>query len=254
MTVYIDVLILTNVYFTYFFIKSVMLVSHKRFSPLRTLLASLLGGISSLQIFISDSLPLSTLAKLLSLALISLLLSGFNARDFLDTALKLILVNLLFIGLCIVLWRLLGRSVYIIGMTVYFDISLVILVLVTVITYAAFWVYDYISFRLSARRGAKVRVETENSLVTLDGISDTGNSLYDFLSQRSVIVCSSKELEAAFENKLYKLLPFETVNGSGLVRVYVPKKVYIDSKSVEANIALVKLDKPKAIFNPNILR
>lgn len=254
MTVYVDVLMLTNVYITYFFIKSVMLISHRKCTALKTISASLIGGISSLQIFISESLIISLAIKLASLLIISLILSGFDLRKLLDTAAKLVLVNMLFIGMCVLIWRLLGRSVYIIGVTVYFDISLILLVIVTAVTYAVFWIYDYISIRLCSKRGTKVEIKTENVSVTLDGISDTGNSLYDFFAQKSVIVCSSKELETAFGNKRFKLLPFSTVNGSGLIKVYTPSSVYIDNRQVDANVGITQLDESKAIFNPNILR
>ncbi len=254
MTIYVDVLILTNVYITYFFIKSVMLISHKKYTALKTISASLIGGISSLQIFISDNLLIGLCLKLFSLFIISLILSGLSIKALLDTAAKLIMVNLLFIGMCILIWRLLGRAVYIIGVTVYFDISLIMLVVVTAVTYAVFWIYDYISFRLCAKKGAKVEIKTENVSVSLDGISDTGNSLYDFFSQKSVIICCSEELEAAFKNKLYKLLPYSTINGSGLIKVYTPTCVHIDNRQVDVNIAITKLDEAKAIFNPNILR
>lgn len=253
-TIYVDVLILTNVYITYFFIKSVMLVSHRKYTVFKVISASLIGGISSLQIFISDSLFFSFAVKLITLFIISLILSGLRLKTLFDTAGKLILVNLLFIGMCVLIWKILGRAVYIIGVTVYFDISLIILVLVTAITYAVFWIYDYISFRNCAKKGASVEIKTESVSVRLDGISDTGNSLYDFFSQKSVIVCSSDELEAAFKNKLYKLLPYSTVNGSGLIKVYTPKCVYIDNRQVDVSIAITKLDETKAIFNPNILR
>ncbi len=254
MDVYVDILILTNVYVTYFFIKAVEVSVHKKYSAARVLSASLIGGMSSMQILLTGNLLISGGIKLLTLFLISVILEGLNFKAILKACGAILSVNLLFIGICFVLWKALGRAVIVIGVTVYFDISLIMLAVVTILTYAVFWLYDYLSFRCASKRGATVCVKTDLDEITLDGISDTGNSLYDFFAQKAVIVCCSQELEKAFDSKRFKLLPYQTVNGSGMIRVYTPKSVRIDNKQVDVNIGMTNLGSPRAIFNPNILR
>lgn len=254
MDVYIDILILTNVYVTYFFIKAVEKTVHKKYRAAKVLTASLIGGVSSMQILLTGSLILSGAIKVLTLFLISMILEGIKIKAVLKACAAMVSVNLLFIGLCFVLWKVFGRAVIVIGVTVYFDISLLMLAVITILTYAVFWLHDYLSFRCASKRGARVCVKTDFDEVVLDGISDTGNSLYDFFAQKSVVVCCSQELEKAFGSKRFKLLPYKTVNGSGMIRVYTPKSVRIDNKQVDVNIGMTNLGEPRAIFNPNILR
>lgn len=254
MDVYVDILMLTNVYITYFFIKALQITIHRKYTALRVLTASLIGGISSMQILLSVGIAVSAGIKVITLLLISALLEGLNFKAIIKSCAVLISVNILFIGLCFLLWKFFNRAVIVIGVTVYFDISLLMLAVVTIITYSIFWLYDYLSFMNSAKRGAKVCVKIDSNEVMLNGICDTGNSLYDFFAQKPVIVCNSKDLEKAFCSKRFKLLPYKTVSGSGMIRVYTPKSVKIDNRTVEANIALTELGEPRAIYNPNILR
>lgn len=254
LTVYVDVLFITNLYITYVFIKAAQLLSHCKISRLRVIIASAVGGVASFSVFLTESLLLSLFIKLASLAAIGFILSGKKPRAFLAITSRLVIINLLFIGLCVLLWKLLGQTVYIIGATVYFDISLLTLMLTTAATYLLFWIYDFLSLRLNSKDGREVTVVTENSSVTLNGISDTGNTLYDFFTQKPVIVCSSDRLEKELGNLSCRLLAFTTVNGKGLIRVYSPKDVIIDGRSVNVSVGLMSDEKVYAVYNPCVLR
>lgn len=254
MDIYVDVLIVTNIYITYIFIKAATLISHTKYPIHRVLTASLIGGMSSLQILITGNLLLSFAIKLLTLFLIAFVLAGFKYKEILNLTAKLTVINLMFIGIVMLIWRVFGRAVYMIGVTVYFDISMLMLVAVTAITYLMFWIYDLLSFRLASRNGGEVTVVTDQKRVCLSGVSDTGNTLYDFFAEKPVVVCSSDELEAEYQNKRYKLLAYTTVNGKGLIRVYTPKEVFIDQKRVDVNIGLLEDSATRAVYNPCILR
>ena len=143
--IYADVLVITNIYFTYFFVKILTLVFHIKAKPKRVALASVTGGISSLLILLPISDYIITVLKIIAVIII-ILICGLSKDkyDLIKYSLTFILINIVFTGLCFFIWRLSGgRMIYVKNFTVYFDVSLIMLIIVTILVYFIMTIADY---------------------------------------------------------------------------------------------------------------
>ena len=123
--VYADVLMIVNIYLTYFFIKFLSLIFHIKAKARRIAFGSVFGGISSLLILLPINDLIITLLKLIAVIII-ILVCGFakDKYDMLKFSLTYILVNIIFTGLCFAVWKLTrGKMIYVKNFTVYFDVS-----------------------------------------------------------------------------------------------------------------------------------
>lgn len=268
--IYADVLVITNIYFTYFFIKVLCLVFHIKTNAKRVALASVAGGISALLILLPINDYIIILLKLAAV-LIIILICGFSRDkyDVIKYSLVFILINIVFSGICFAFWKLSGgKIIYVKNFTVYFDISLIMLIITTILVYFIMTIADYFLINRKNLSGLyTVSFNLFNRDYTLKGIVDTGNKLYDYFSGRSVVICKSNELLGLYNELLnqninsgFRLIPFNTISSNGLIPIKTMQTIKITDedgkfKEVRACIGITscKEKEPTAIFNPAIL-
>lgn len=268
--VYADVLMIVNIYLTYFFIKILSLIFHIKAKARRIAFGSVIGGISSLLILLPINDLIITLLKLIAVIII-ILVCGFakDKYDMLKFSLTYILVNIVFTGLCFAVWKLTrGKMIYVKNFTVYFDVSLILLIIVTILVYFIMTIADYFLINRRNQTGVyKISFNLFNKDYSFEGIVDTGNNLYDYFSGRSVIICKSNELVGLYNELLnqnvntgFRLIPFSTISGGNLIPIKSMKEVKITdgsgkSKNVRVCIGIIESEKEEhqAIFNPSIL-
>ncbi len=267
--IYADVLVITNIYFTYFFVKILTLVFHIKAKPKRVALASVTGGISSLLILLPISDYIITVLKIIAVIII-ILICGLSKDkyDLIKYSLTFILINIVFTGLCFFIWRLSGgRMIYVKNFTVYFDVSLIMLIIVTILVYFIMTIADY--FLINRRNLSGMYTITFNLFnkdYSFKGIVDTGNNLYDYFSGRSVIICRSNELMGLYNELLnqnintgFRLIPYATISGDSLIPIKSMQGIKItnengNTKEVRACIGITSSEADEmAIFNPSIL-
>ena len=274
MTIYIDILVIINIYVTFFLIKATALFMHLHLSNLRYILGSMLGGLSSLVILLpSLILPLNVLVKCVTGLVIAIVSFGYvDFRSFIRKFFLFMLINLVFAGVMLLLWLFSAPldMVYNNGV-VYFDISFLVITVSTLISYFVIKLVRYI-FDLKCAADVKysVVIVYNRSQVILEGLADSGNSLVDFVTGLPVIICSIAECKAAapegIENALsgectikgIRILPYSTIGKSGIAVAYKPDKIIISdgktSKEVNALIGISENnDNKQAIFNPKII-
>lgn len=268
--IYADVLVITNIYFTYFFIKILSLVFHLKTNAKRVAFASVAGGISALSILLPINDYIITILKLAAVFFI-VLICGFSKDkyDVIKYSLTFILINIVFTGLCFALWRISsGKMIYVKNFTVYFDISLIMLIIITILVYFIMTIADYFLINRRNLSGIyTISFSLFNRDYSLNGIVDTGNNLYDYFSGRSVIICKSNELLGLYNELLnqninsgFRLIPYATISGDSLIPIKSLQGIKITDengkcKEVRACIGITSCesDKPAAIFNPSIL-
>ena len=254
MTIYADVLVALNILVTYIIIVAVRVFCKIPTNKWAVMLASLVGGFTSLIIFRDNlSLAYSALYKLFcGVVIVALAFLPKNIRLFVKSLLGFFLVSFLF-----------GGGVYALQITmkpqnilcyngiVYFDMSISYLVGCVLSVYGVFLMADYIISRKNTR-GLKCTLEIEynNSAVTVPAFADTGNTLVDGLSSRPVIVA---ELSAVapilqrdellffknkdFENvpqslyKRFRFVPCSVVTGEGFLPSFLPDRVKITTEN-----------------------
>ena len=265
-TVYIDVLLIMNIYVNFFLLRTTSALTHSPLSTGRCLAASVYGSLFSLlilapkmEVFLSSAIRLS--------AAVSIVAAAFGVRS----SRRLLLNTLAFFGSNFIL----AGTVYAVyswfapdfmhfnNSYFYIDFSLIILVLTTSALYAAVRAVRFFLDKAPPGSGCyKVTVRYKKSIVTMEGIADTGNSLVDFFSGSPVIVCDREKFTVPQDTELprgFRLIPCSTVSDSGVIPIFRPDEVMIQNvlsgerKPVDAVIGLGK-SSGSAIFNPRLLK
>ncbi|MBQ6935363.1 MAG: sigma-E processing peptidase SpoIIGA, partial [Clostridia bacterium] len=135
--------------------------------------------------------------------------------------------------------------------TVYFDISVVFLVSMTLICYGLLLAGDYFfKKRASENMLYDVFLYFRNECVPLKAFYDTGNHLTDGLDSKPVIIVELKELLKFFSNSeieffmndnlsgnvpqtiksAFRVIPCSSVTGKGILKGFIPEKLEIISE------------------------
>lgn len=275
--IYLDVLIIINIYVTYFLIAGTGTLMHIRISRTRMISASLFGGVTSLVILLPSMEAIFTvLIKLAAGALIVLIAIGFKSiTDYLKSTLFFLLINFIYAGLTLALWLFccpMGMQ-YNNGYA-YFDISFLTILITTIIAYSLLRLFRYILDRRTlAGEKCSVTVLHRKKSVTFDALPDSGNLLTDFFTGLPVIIGKIDECAAVCPDNLLiainqrsdmltdlegiRIIPCSTVCGSGIVYAFRPDSITITnsktSKKITALLGFTASEKTKtAVFNPKI--
>ncbi len=275
--IYVDVLIILNIYVTYFLIKATARFTHSSLKISRLVISSVVGSLFSLIIFIPDiNYILMFLIK--SAASFIIVFIGFNKTSF-HNFIKLVVyfyvINFAFAGIIMGMKYLLNTRYICVNNTfMYIDFSTLNLVVFTAVSYFVICGVRFLIDRNTCSDGNyNVIIKNNNKIISLDGLADTGNSLTDVFSGRPVIVCPEKIINELLEpsdncSDIYqrltdtgsikgvRLIPYSTIDGCSTIPAFIPDEIIIKKnkscKTVDALIA-VKRQEISAIFNPKIL-
>lgn len=284
MVIYLDVLILINLYVTYFQILAVSAFTHRKTVWYRKLSAAGIGAVASLSIFIPQEMVLTlTLLKIFLCALIAFVAFGYTGfRAYAVSVLFLMLVSFVFSGLMLCVWLLAApmKMLFING-TVYFGIDTMTIILSTCAAYGVVRIIRYILDKNGKTDGKyTVIIKNNGRECRLSALADSGNGMVDCFSGLPVIVCrrdmcadvSPPAIEMIENNsdisdigtqmiKGVRIMPFSTVGKGGLICMFKAESVVIDDETNEEKYpvnALIGIviggrQEYEAIFNPKIL-
>lgn len=281
---YLDVLILINLYVTYFQILAVSVFTHRKTVWYRKLSAAGIGAVASLSIFIPQEMVLTlTLLKIFLCALIAFVAFGYTGfRAYAVSVLFLMLVSFVFSGLMLCVWLFAApmKMLFING-TVYFGVDTMTIILSTCAAYGVVRIIRYILDKNGKTDGKyTVIIKNNGRECRLSALADSGNGMVDCFSGLPVIVCrrdmcadvSPPAIEMIENNsdisdigtqmiKGVRIMPFSTVGKGGLICMFKAESVVIDDETNEEKYpvnALIGIviggrQEYEAIFNPKIL-
>ena len=284
MVIYLDVLILINLYVTYFQILAVSVFTHRKTVWYRKLSAAGLGAVASLRIFIPQEMVLTlTLLKIFLCALIAFVAFGYTGfRAYAVSVLFLMLVSFVFSGLMLCVWLFAApmKMLFING-TVYFGVDTMTIILSTCAAYGVVRIIRYILDKNGKTDGKyTVIIKNNGRECRLSALADSGNGIVDCFSGLPVIVCrrdmcadvSPPAIDMIENNsdisdigtqmiKGVRIMPFSTVGKGGLICMFKAESVVIDDETNEEKYpvnALIGIviggrQEYEAIFNPKIL-
>lgn len=284
MVIYLDVLILINLYVTYFQILAVSVFTHRKTVWYRKLSAAGIGAVASLSIFIPQEMVLTlTLLKIFLCALIAFVAFGYTGfRAYAVSVLFLMLVSFVFSGLMLCVWLFAApmKMLFING-TVYFGVDTMTIILSTCAAYGVVRIIRYILDKNGKTDGKYTVIIKNNGMeCRLSALADSGNGMVDCFSGLPVIVCrrdmcadvSPPAIEMIENNsdisdigtqmiKGVRIMPFSTVGKGGLICMFKAESVVIDDETNEEKYpvnALIGIviggrQEYEAIFNPKIL-
>lgn len=251
--VYVDVLVAVNILVTYIMLVCTRVVVKSDTNKWGVVLATFFGGISSLVIF-WESMPLvlSVIFKMAGVIIISF--SAFlpkNKKQFLKTTLAFLFVNILFGGLLYFVELTFNPSnIFYMNGTVYFDISVLFLVSMTLICYGLLLAFDFfLKKRASEKTLYKVTLYFRNKSINLEALYDTGNHLTDGIEGKPVVVTELNSIKDFFSRSeieyfksdsivsevpatlksIVRIVPCSSINGSSLLKAFVAEEMIIES-------------------------
>ena len=284
MVIYLDVLILINLYVTYFQILAVSVFTHRKTVWYRKLSAAGIRAVASLSIFIPQEMVLTlTLLKIFLCALIAFVAFGYTGfRAYAVSVLFLMLVSFVFSGLMLCVWLFAApmKMLFING-TVYFGVDTMTIILSTCAAYGVVRIIRYILDKNGKTDGKyTVIIKNNGRECRLSALADSGNGMVDCFSGLPVIVCrrdmcadvSPPAIEMIENNsdisdigtqmiKGVRIMPFSTVGKGGLICMFKAESVVIDDETNEEKYPVNALigvviggrQEYEAIFNPKIL-
>lgn len=278
-TIYIDILIGTNIIINYFILLAVTKFTKIKPKILRMVLGSCFGAVCSLVIFLpAISLIINLVIKLLISAAIIFFTFGFNNTvTFIKNLGLFYFISFCFCGAMLFVWFMFTpKGLIVKNSVVYFNISPIIMIVTTVVCYLIIRLIDRITKPQQSKiEICKIKIINNGKYCEFYGKIDTGNTLCEPFSQCPVIVASEKAVkeiaEDAFDILLkyeepefslkhkYRLVPFTSVGGKGLLPAFLPKEVYINGTYCPKKVFVavckdsVLNGEIKAMINPEII-
>lgn len=275
MKIYIDLLILTNFILTMVYLETLGKLVHRKISGGRLAVSSIIGGLFSLIIVMNGaSYPIAWMITVLKgVGIMLTLLFCFkykSVRQYFKYLFIYCAVRLVYLGATLVFWQLSdSKKIYVRNYTFYFDISLLKLTLAVITAYIILSLYEFFTSRNSADSTAYTAIfKSGDYTLKLPAVSDSGNKLRDSFTGIPIVIfyCSELyshyKLDENYENlNGFRLVPFNTVNGGGLIPVTAKGEVTIidnkdNAKQIKCCVGILKSDnsRSRAIFDPILLQ
>ena len=255
--VYIDVLLAVNLIINYFLLTACMAFCRLTARIRRRLLGAALGAVYSFLLFLPE-LPLiaSAVVKLLlSATIVAAAFGWVSPRRFLRALSGFYAVSFAFAGLMFGLWIAFRPAGMVVGNSVvYFNISPLVLVFSAVLCYFILSLAGQFSKRYAPdNKHYTVEISHRDKTLRSTALLDTGNSANDLFTGNPVIIAEYSLIEplldhdcrAIFKNtgfadtalipdalkKNYRLIPYGTLSGSGIMPAFTPDRVTVFDKA-----------------------
>lgn len=276
MFIYVDILIITNIYADFLLIKSASAITHSPLKVRRGITAAVIGSFFSLAIFLPKSLCyLSVPIKIISAAVIVLTAFGYESKAYFFRRLFVFfLCAFIFGGLGTGIAYLTGgRFITARNGIIYADFSMPALVISSIAAYACIGLYKRLS-DCGSEGMYTVIVSDCGRTASFKAMADTGNILKDGFTGKYVIVCPKDTLLEIYgkipdcENviggkerpeKRWRIIPYSTISSSGMIAVICPKEVILKNEETgqlfraDVYLGAAQNDCTTAVFNPKIL-
>ena len=239
MIIYIDILLILNLFVDYFLLLSCSILLKFNIKKKRLIAGALVGSAFSLLILLpSLNVFLNLIVKILSGLILVLVTFGYKKKQlFIKTFLIFFTENLIFVGVMFFLWIFISPP----GMfwkngVTYIAISPFVVVVGSLMAYAFTCVINFImAKRVDYKKIYSIRIEFNKKFVFLKALYDSGNCLVEPFSGKPVCICeyekfgSVSDVEHSNFRKFIKLIPTDTVSGCGLLPAFSPESFYVFS-------------------------
>ena len=273
--VYVDVLLVVNLIVDFFLLKITFKLLKTDPKPIRVLISSGIGAVSSLYIFFPESTAFINITyQLIIGSLIMLTALGFKSlKYFLRSVAVFFTVTCVYGGIMTALWQVVKpKGMVINNSVVYFNISPLVLILSTVSGYFLYlFLNKILALPSKTAKKCSLTLYALGKSVGLTGIIDTGNSITDVLSNSEIIIVDKAVAVSLlgtedFSNDplyatRYRTIPCETVMGRSLLEGFRCDmgEIRFEDKVIPLNNPILAISKTpikenySAILNPKIL-
>lgn len=237
--IYIDILLALNWWIDFLLLLGVRRVMGGGVRSWRLAVGALVGSLSCLTLFLPPLSVWLTLAIRLGAAALMVTVAFRHRcwRDWWRSVLLLFTLSAGLAGLCGALYFFVApEGFYVFNGVVYYSVPPLLLVVLTVVCYGLLWLAEqWLRRRAPKEHVFRVRLSYGDKQVTFHCLYDSGNHLVEPFSGRPVMVVErgvAEELmpklpsveELPTDGK-WRLIPYDTLGGSGLLPAFVPTEV-----------------------------
>lgn len=255
MPIYIDVLVVLNIFINYFILLCSKKVSNVPVGRFSVAGASILGGLFSVIIILPQvNIWLNIIIKLVvSLAITAAAFRFSTFRQFIRCFFSFMSMNFAFAGIMLALFITVKPSNMALNNgTVYFNISIPFFIVSALFCYGAVNVILYFTKRKS--QDSKIytlSISLDTKTAVVKALLDTGNSLCDSFTGKPVTTIESTSINRIIENAeitRFGVIPVNTVTGSALM-----KTVRADFMTVTNDKERYEIKNPVFAISTNVL-
>lgn len=236
--IYIDILIFTNIFQDFVLLLITKKALHLKTTYFRLISGSLLGGVASLIALLPPlNFLVSTIFKIVLAVILVLVSFGFHSKkQFIRSTATLFIITFLFNGALICFYLAIKPDgMAIVNNTVYFNISPLLLIILTFIIYFILSIYKKL-FKNYASNYETVIV-TINSKYKIKCKVDSGCNVKEPFSGCNVIIIEENQIEEIKpETSKMRIIPFESLGGGGLIYGFKAEEVKINDKIISQEI------------------
>lgn len=255
-TIYVDVLLATNIFINYFLLLAVAKFMRVTYKRIRLIAASSLGAAYSLIILLPQLNPwVSLLVKLaMSITIVLVAFKKSSIKMFLRAIACFYLTSFAFAGLMLAAWYFFApQGMAMKNSVVYFNISPLLLIVTTVVCYIVIRIINRVTGQQEVKDSlCTLTITMDGATATCTAKVDTGNSLSEPFSHFPVVVaeyqCIEKIVPEQIKNMLtnkicndnlaeysggFRMVPFHALSGEGVLPAFLPEQLRIHTnKSV----------------------
>lgn len=229
MKVYLDLVMFLNFFLDFLLLVSVSILLKRNVKIIRLIIASFIGGLSILLLFVKlNSLELFLFKALISIIMI---LIGFGYKN-----IKYTLMNILYLYIVSVF---LGGGLYLVNNSFSlknngivfvnngFSINIIVIIIISPII---IYIYNIQAKKIKNKYNNyyDVSIYYNNQKLDVVGFMDTGNTL-KYKKNNVLLLDKRKNI---FKTKKYILIPYNTIDKISVMKAFKPSKVIINNKEI----------------------
>ena len=241
MAIYVDILLALNWWIDFLLLLAVRRTLGGGARPWRLAMGALVGAVSCFALFLPPlSIWLSLAIKLVAALLMVIVAFRWSGwRNLTRRVFLLFAFSAGFAGLCGGVYYLVApQDFYVINGVVYYAVSPVLLVGLSVVCYGFLWLSDFLMRRRAPSTSVfRTTLMVGEKQVTFPCLYDSGNHLVEPFSGYPVVVVEKGLLESLVAvppdmDSLpvgggWRLIPYDTLGGSGLLPAFIPSQLTV---------------------------
>ena len=256
MKIYLDLVMILNFFSDFILLLSVKIILKRNIKLNKIILGSFIGGLSILLLFFNiNSLFLFFTKIIISILMI---ITSFGYKN-----IKYTLVNFLYLYMSSII---LGGFFYLLNIQFSYKHIGIIFInnglsinFIFLLISSPIIIYIYIkqtkSLRYNYSNYYTIEIYLNRKKYKYTGYMDSGNTLTDTLTKKSVILIDKRKL--LFNIKEFRLIPYMTISGSSMIKVIKITKLVFNNKEYK-NVLLgiidkIELDGVDVILNRKLL-
>lgn len=244
MIIYIDLLFILNFIVDYLLLLTNGIVLKRKINKFRLVISSLVGELSILLLIINSNYLLLIIIKLLLAVIMNVIAFSYNN-------LKYTIINLIYFYMLSII---LGGFLYYLKINnINYYISLLLIPIILFMYY-----YQSKKNNNYAKYYQVIIYFNNNKSITCTGYLDTGNKLFDPISNKPVILLDRRLTKGVIQIRTPIYVPFNVLNNHGLLKCFKPKYIIINNNKID-NVLIgimdnnINIDGVDCILNERIL-